>query len=371
MNVDSKETRRFSHGRDPQDQYVIGSPPREYTELASLQKSPAEIHKSYDGSGNSGSFQIRLISGSANKTLAKNIASALGITLDPCRVATFADGELDIHIEKNVRGEDVFLIITIAPNQINHHLLELFLLIHTLGLSSAKRITAVVPYYPYARQDRKTMPRVPISAAAVAQLIEAMKPHRLVTLDLHSGQIQGFFHQTPVDNLLPEKEMLRYFETKNFCKENVAIVSPDAGGVYRAKQTADAYGAASVATILKRKIEGKVEMQLVGDVKGYICIVIDDIIDTGATIVFAAKILKENGAKHVIAFATHGVFSSNALQTIQESQLDEVCVTDSLPQEENLKQCKKLRVSSIVNLLAEAIERLHLEKSLSALFKLM
>jgi len=272
-------------------------------------------------------------------------------------------------LKKNVRGDDTFIIQPVSPPEISTHLIELCLLIHTLVLSSAKRITAVVPYYPYSRNDRKTRPRVPISASAVAQLLEAMKPNRLITVDLHSGQIQGFFHHTPVDNLLPEKEMLKYFESKKYPKDQVVIVSPDAGGVARAKQAADLFGTSRLGTILQRKLEKKIEMKLAGEVRGMTCIIVDDLIITAETLTTAAKLLKENGANEVIAWVTHGVLSGDAIAKINATdELTELCVTDSIPQEENLKKCKKLKVYSIMLLLAEAIERVHHEKSLSELF---
>lgn len=235
---------------------------------------------------------------------------------------------------------------TACGPDVNRNLMELLLLIQTLKLSSAKRITAVVPYYGYARQDRKTKPRVPISASAVAQLIECMGAHRVVTLDLHCGQIQGFFHNAPVDNLFAELEFVKYLRTRNYEKESLVIVSPDAGGVERARRIADRMGGVAIATILKRRAAAnQIEsMEIVGAIEGKICIIVDDIIDTAGTLVKAAQLLVEKGAKTVSACATHGVFSEPALSRISESILEEVCVTDSIPQEKNLERCKKLRV---------------------------
>eukprot|EP01102_Stenamoeba_stenopodia_P021821 TRINITY_DN889_c0_g1_i1.p1 TRINITY_DN889_c0_g1~~TRINITY_DN889_c0_g1_i1.p1 ORF type:complete len:340 (-),score=75.66 TRINITY_DN889_c0_g1_i1:1407-2426(-) len=317
-----------------------------------------------------GVFNIRLITGSANPKLGEDISKLLGIPLEPCQLGRFADGEIDIRIKNNVRGADVF-IIQPCCREVNDNFMELLLLIHTLSLSSAKRITAIVPYYPYARQDRKTKPRVPISASVVAQLLETMGPDRVVTVDLHCGQIQGFFHSTPVDNLYAEAELLKYLESKKFPKEELIVVSPDAGGVTRATRIADRIGALGVVTILKRRtVANQVDsMQIVGDVQDKICVIVDDIIDTAGTLTKAASLLKDKGAKIVVAFASHGVFSEPAMDRINQSVLDEVCVTDSIPQDENLKRCSKLRVKSLVHLLAEAVERLHHEMSLSCLFE--
>lgn len=317
-----------------------------------------------------GGYDIKIVSGTANLPLATAIAQQLRINLEPAEVSQFADGEINIHIVNNIRGSDIFLIQPTCKD-VNKNLVELLLLIHTLKLSSAKRITAVVPYFGYARQDRKTKPRVPISASAVSQLIEKMGPSRLVTVDLHCGQIQGFFHDTPVDNLSAENEFVRYIESKNFDKDKLTLVSPDAGGVERARRVADKVHAHGVVTILKRRKVANVieEMQIVGDVSGTICVIIDDMIDTGGTLTKAALLLKSQGASAVYCCATHGLFSGRALELINESVLEEVCVTDSMPQEENVAKCPKIKILSLVHLLSEAILRIHLEKSLSALFK--
>jgi len=315
-------------------------------------------------------YNIRILTGNSNPKLASQIADWFGVSLEPCHVGKFSDGELDIRIDNNVRGSDVFIIQPTCP-PVNNNLMELLLLIHTLKLSSAKRITAVVPYFGYARQDRKTKPRVPISASAVAQLIEKMGPHRVVTVDLHCGQIQGFFHQTPVDNLFAEGEFVKFIQKKNFPLNKTVIVSPDAGGVVRARRYADRLGAFSVVTILKRRAAANQieQMQIVGDVSGCICIIVDDMIDTAGTLCAAAHLLTDNGATKVIACATHGIFSGPAIDRLNKSILEEICVTDSIPQEKTLAECKKLVVLSLVPLLAQAIQHLHEEKSLSMLFE--
>eukprot|EP01104_Vermistella_antarctica_P019036 TRINITY_DN7277_c0_g1_i1.p1 TRINITY_DN7277_c0_g1~~TRINITY_DN7277_c0_g1_i1.p1 ORF type:complete len:499 (+),score=103.34 TRINITY_DN7277_c0_g1_i1:79-1497(+) len=322
-------------------------------------------------SAQDGGYNIRIVSGSSNRKLALDIGKALDIQLQDAEMGSFCDGECKIQINNNVRGADVYVIQPTCPPDVNRAVMELLLTIHTLRLSSAKRITAVVPYFGYARQDRKMKPRVPISASAVAQLIEAMGPNRVVTVDLHCGQIQGFFHKTPVDNLHGETEFMEYLVHKNFDLENLVIVSPDAGGVARARSVADRIHAQSVCTIIKRRTQANQvdSMQIVGNVEGRTCVIVDDMIDTAGTLTKAAELLKANGATKVYACATHGVFSAPALQRITDSILEEVVVTDSIPQEENRKACPKLKVLSLVNLLAQAIRRLHEERSLNVLFQ--
>jgi len=329
------------------------------------------------GEPDAAGYAIKILVGNSNRKLGMDIAAALKVPLANCEVASFSDGETKIHIEHNIRGTDCYVIQPTCRNpengtSVNDNVMELLLLLHTLKLSSARRVTAVVPYYGYARQDRKTRPRVPISASAVAQLIEAMGPHRVVTVDLHCGQIQGFFHNTPVDNLWAEGEFVDALKKKiEGFKEKVVVVSPDAGGVMRARRVADTLGAEGVATILKRRAQANVieSMQIVGSVEGKHCIIVDDIIDTAGTLAKAAQLLADSGAKSVMACATHGVFSGPALERINESVLEEVYVTDSIPQDENFKKCPKLKVLSIAPMLARAIARLHEVKSLSILFQ--
>lgn len=336
-----------------------------------------------------GAYRMRLIPGTSNPKLAEDIASRLSalsktdgqgpVSAEECDISQFNDGEIQIQVLKSVRGSDVFVIQPICPTRasgevggVNSNLMELLLLLHTLRFSSAKRITAIIPYFAYARQDRKTKPRVPISASVVAQLIEAMGPDRIVTVDLHCGQIQGFFHHTPVDNLYAENQILEYLRQKGFCNQpdQLCIVSPDAGGVGRATRVANKTGAKHIVTILKRRVvAGSVDsMQLVGDVANLICVIVDDMIDTAGTLCKAAQLLKDNGAVRVYCFATHGLFSGEACERINSSCLEEVCVTDSIPQDRNIARCPKLTVISLAELLSDAIFRLHNEESLSELF---
>ena len=319
-------------------------------------------------------FPIRIITGNANPRLAREICGHLQLDLHPCHVAKFANGEIDIKINEKVRGDDVFIVQSMcagATQEINTSVMELLLLIHTAKLASARRITAVVPYYAYSRQDRKMRPRVPISAAAIARLIQEMGADRVYTVDLHCGQIQGFFHNTPLDNLMVYPELVKYIRRKGCDPERTVIVSPDAGGVERAKNVANLLMAHHVVTILKRRSEaGKIDsMQTVGDVKGFTCYLIDDIIDTGNTLVGAVNLLKEMGAERVIAFATHGILTHPCIERLNACEaLLEVVVTDSIPQDEHRRQCRKLKVLPLASLIAEAIIRVNMEMSISEMY---
>eukprot|EP01063_Lacrimia_lanifica_P011793 TRINITY_DN1848_c0_g2_i1.p2 TRINITY_DN1848_c0_g2~~TRINITY_DN1848_c0_g2_i1.p2 ORF type:complete len:433 (+),score=175.31 TRINITY_DN1848_c0_g2_i1:81-1301(+) len=328
-------------------------------------------------------YRLRVVSGRANRSLAGDICKVLRQSETPCKLTQFANGEVGIKVEQNVRGDDLFVVQPVCKSvdgiDINTSMMELLLMVHTLRLASAKRITAIVPYFAYARQDRKTKPRVPISAACVSQMLQCMGVDRIITVDLHCGQIQGFFHNTPVDNLAVHHEWGRYIRKKVVEKEGVkdiasevTIVSPDAGGVERAMQVADSIGAKAVVTILKRRAEAnKIErMEMIGDVSGQVCVIIDDICDTGGTLCKACDLLKEHGARAVYACITHGILTHPCVDRINAcDSLCEFVTTDSIPQsEETHQKCPKLKVVNIAPLLAEAIERTHTENSLSSIF---
>jgi ribose-phosphate pyrophosphokinase len=316
---------------------------------------------------------LKLICGNSNRALGAAIAAQLGVKLCDATVGKFANGEINIKIHENIRGEDVFILQPTCSNDqdpsinVNTTVMELLLLIHTLKLSSAGRITAIIPHFAYARQDRKTQSRVPISASAVARMITEVGVDGLVTVDLHCGQIQGFFHGCPVADLMPSSEFAAYALKKNFNKDKLVVVAPDAGAVTRARKLADRIGASHVVTILKRRVEaGKVDtMQLVGEVAGCECIIVDDMIDTAGTLVKAADTLKEHGATGVHAYATHGILTDPAAQRINACEaLVEVVVTDSLPQAVSTQKCAKLKVIPLAPLLAEAVLRIHSEESM-------
>lgn len=320
-------------------------------------------------------FRIRLISGTTNPELTQNVAKCLNIETCKTEIKRFANGELNIKVVDNVRGGDCFIIQPTSGNgetDVNTAMMELLLLVHTLKLSSAKRITAIVPYYAYSRQDRKSEPRVPISASAVAQLLQCMGVDRVVTLDLHCGQIQGFFRNIPVDNLLMFPEFATYLMRQPwFDKSNTVVVSPDAGGVERANVLADRIGASHIVTILKRRIEaGKVDsMQTVGNVEGYTCVIVDDMVDTAGTLCKACDLLKEMGAVRVIACASHGILSEPACDRLNACEaLEELVVSDSISQHETTRRCRKITVLTMAPLLAQAVYSLHKEASLSSLF---
>jgi len=323
-----------------------------------------------------------LIAGNSSKQLGQAIAAHLGMPLAECELSRFADGEAKIQIQNNVRGMDVFVIAStcsyFGPHNtrpvvsVNDNMMELLLLLHTLKLSSAGRVTAVIPYFGYARQSEKLKGGTPISASAIAKMIETMGAHRVLTVDLLRGQIQGFFHTIPVDNLWAEEEEVKVLSERIAgVKDNVVIVAAEALTVPRAKRVADALGVHRVASILERraaadrKLEG---LQLVGSVEGSICIIVDTLIDTGTTLVKEAQLLHDAGAIEIIGCATHGIFSERAIDLINASHLTEVYTTDSIAQEANVARCKKLRVLSISPLLANAIYRVHYEKSVSDLF---
>jgi ribose-phosphate pyrophosphokinase len=308
---------------------------------------------------------IKIFSGNSNKNLANEIADVLDIPLGDATVSTFSDGEITVHINENVRGSDVYVVqSTCTP--VNNNLMELLLMVDALKRASAKRITAVIPYYGYARQDRKAQPRVPITARLVADLLTATGIGRVLTIDLHAGQIQGFFN-IPVDHLYASPVLSEYVKAKY--ANDVVVVSPDAGGVERARAFAKRLNA-SLAIIDKRREKANVSqvMHVIGDVNNKNAILFDDMIDTAGTITKAAAALKENGAKRVIAACAHAVLSGPALDRINDSVLEDVIITNTIPMEKKQKQCSKLTVLSVATLLGEAIKRIHEESSVSSLF---
>lgn len=308
---------------------------------------------------------IKLVTGNSNRTLAREIAEFLNIPIAEATVSNFSDGEISVQINENVRGSDVFVVQS-SCTPVNNNIMELLLMADALRRASAARITAVMPYYGYARQDRKAAPRVPISARLVADLLEAAGMDRLLTIDLHAGQIQGFF-DIPVDHLYAAPVIVDY--VKKTYKNDIVIVSPDAGGVERARAFAKRLNA-SLAIIDKRREKANVSqvMHVIGDVKGKDAILLDDMIDTAGTITQAAAAIKENGAKKVIAACAHAVLSGPALDRINNSVLEEVIVTNTIPMDDNVEKCKKLKVMSVASLLGEAIRRIHEETSVSSLF---
>lgn len=308
---------------------------------------------------------IKLFSGNSNKLLAKEIADVLGFPLGDATVSNFSDGESMVQINENVRGSDVFVVqSTCTP--VNKNIMELLLMIDALRRASAGRITAVIPYYGYARQDRKAAPRVPISARLVADLLSVVGIDRVLTIDLHAGQIQGFF-DVPVDHLYAAPVLSDYVKKKYM--NSLVIVSPDAGGVERARAFAKRLNA-SLAIIDKRREKANVSqvMHVIGDVKDKNAVLFDDMIDTAGTITQGAAALKENGAKKVIAACAHAVLSGPALERINDSVLEDVIVTNTIPMDNNLEKCKKLTVLSVAPVLGEAIKRIHEETSVSSLF---
>ena len=312
---------------------------------------------------------MKLISGTSNVELARGIADVLDVPLTSVDIERFRDQEIFIKINENVRGEDIFLIQpTSAPA--NDHIMELLIMIDALVRASAHRITAVIPYYGYARQDRKTGGRTPISAKLLANLISKAGAHRVLTIDLHAGQIQGFF-DIPTDNLFAqpvfEADIREKFSAKE--RENLMFVSPDTGGVVRTRSIAKRFGA-DIAIVDKRRPKaGEAEvMNIIGDVKGRNCILLDDIIDSGGTICNAAEALKNERANSVSTYISHGVLSDPAVERITNSVMEEVVITDTIAQPQKVKDCKKIREVSVATLLGEAIRRIANDESVSKLF---
>jgi len=309
---------------------------------------------------------MKLVAGNSNRPLAEAIAAYLGIPLGKCQVKRFADMEIFVELQENVRGEDVFILQS-TSFPANDHLMELLILIDALKRSSAKRITAVMPYFGYARQDRRTAGRTPISAKLVANLITEAGADRVLTLDLHAGQIQGFF-DIPTDNLFSAPVMVRDIKERMANGDKV-VVSPDVGGVVRARALAKRIDAQLAIVDKRRERPGESEvMSIIGDVAGRSCLLVDDIVDSGGTLCNAAEALLEKGATEVYAFITHGVLSGGAVSRIANSKLKELVITDSIMPTEAVKVARNIRVLSIDSLMGEAIARTASESSVSSLF---
>jgi ribose-phosphate pyrophosphokinase len=312
------------------------------------------------------SYELKLLTGNANRVLAEEIAQYLRVPLADAEVTRFSDGEVYVQVNENVRGADVFVIQPTCP-PVNDSLMELLIMVDAMKRASARRITAVLPYYGYARQDRKVQSRVPISARLVADLLEAAGIDRVLALDLHAGQIQGFF-SVPVDHLFAGPVVMIDYLKKKDLREPV-IVAPDAGGVERARAMAKRFDA-GLAIIDKRR-EGPnsaVAMHLIGDVKGRDAIVIDDIIDTAGTLVQAVSAIEREGARRILACGVHAVLSGPALSRIKDSPIEEVVVTNSIPLPDEKRNVPRITVLTVAPLLGEAIRRIHDEESVSTLF---
>lgn len=308
-----------------------------------------------------------VFTGNANPELAQKICGELEVSLGQALVTSFSDGEIRVEIGDNVRGQDVFLIQSTCPPA-NRNLMELLIMIDAMKRASARRITAVIPYFGYARQDRKVAPRVPITAKLIANLISTAGADRILTMDLHVGQIQGFF-DIPVDNLYASPVMIPYI-SKNF-NHDLSIVSPDAGGVPRARAYAKRLGATLGLIDKRRDAPGKAQaMNLIGEVGGKEVVILDDIIDTAGTLSEAAKVVIQNGARAISACCTHAVLSGPAVDRIQNSQLNRLVVTDTIPLNEAAQKCSKIVQLTVSHLLARAILSIHREDSISSIFEI-
>src|SRR5215217_8032633 len=309
---------------------------------------------------------LKVFSGSAHPQLTREIADFLGIPLGQARLRRFPDSEVSFQIDENIRGADVF-ILQPTSNPVDQHLMELMVMIDAFRRSSAARITAVVPYYGYGRQDRKDKPRVPISAKLVANLLSAAGANRVLTMDLHKAQIQGFF-DIPVDHLFAAPVIINH--CRGLAYPNLTVVSPDAGGAERARAYAKRLDADLAIIDKRRSDDGTAEvMNVVGDVSGQTCIISDDIIDTAGTIVKAAHALHDNGAERVFACAVHGVLSGPAMERLEAAPIEQVIITNTIPlHTERAKCCKKIRQLSVARLLGQAIRSIHEETSVSSLF---
>jgi ribose-phosphate pyrophosphokinase len=313
--------------------------------------------------------ELKVFSGSAHPELTKEVADVLGVGLGQARLRRFPDTEVSFQIDENIRGADVFIVQPTCANasgSVNDHVLELLIMIDAFRRSSAARITAVVPYYGYARQDRKDKPRVPISAKLVANILSASGTNRVLTMDLHKAQIQGFF-DIPVDHLFAAPVIVDCLARLD--SPNLTIVSPDAGGAERARAYAKRLDGELAIIDKRRTDDGTAEvMNVIGDVAGRTCIIQDDIIDTAGTITKAAVALKANGAARIIACAVHGVLSGPAIDRIEKSPIDKMIVTNTIPLSAAGQACSKIIVLSIARLLGQAIKSIHEETSVSSLF---
>ena len=310
---------------------------------------------------------MKLLSGTGNLELSKKIAQKLKLKLVNSNIKRFADGEIYVEINENIRGNSIFVIQSISTPA-NDNLMELLICIDALRRSSAKNITAVIPYFGYARQDRKVVPRTAISAKLVSNLITNAGAHRIVTVDLHAGQIQGFF-DIPVDNLFSTPIFSKHIK-KYISNKNIICVAPDVGGVERARALGQKLNVGLAIVDKRRSAPGKSQvMNIIGNVKGKNCLLVDDIIDSGGTIVNGAKALKEKGAKDVYVYVTHGVLSGNAVEQINNSKIKKLILTDTIDNSNKIKKSSKIVVLSISNLMAEAIKRISNSTSVSDLFK--
>jgi len=308
---------------------------------------------------------MKLFTGSSNKTLAANIADYLDIGLGKSVLERFSDGEIHFYVDETIRGEDVFVIQSGAYDA-NFHLFELFIMIDAMKRASAERITAVIPYYAYARQDWKDRPRVPLTARLVADLLEAAGANRVLTMDLHSPQIQGFF-SIPVDNLMAQGVLAKH--VKNLGLNDLMIISPDAGGVGRAKWFAKLVNADLGIIDKRRPLPNFAKVfNVIGDVKNHDVVILDDMVDTAGTLVLSAEALQKEGAKRVFAACTHPILSGDAISRINDSSLEKLIVTNTIPLKENAKECDNIVVLSVAELFGEAIRRIHKGQSVSSLF---
>ncbi len=308
---------------------------------------------------------MKVFTGSSNVSLAREIASYLKIELGKCVLERFSDGEIHFYVDENVRGEDIF-IIQAGSHDANAHLMELFLMIDAFKRASAERITAVIPYFCYGRQDWKDRPRVPISARLIADLLEAAGADRVLTMDLHSPQIQGFF-SIPADNLIAQPVLAKFIQSLNL--PDLIVVSPDAGGVGRAKSFARRLGA-NLAIIDKRRPAPNVAQvfNVIGDVRDKNCVLFDDIVDTAGTLVLSAEALAANGAKSVLAACTHPVLSGQSIAKIEKSALEKLIVSNTIPLNDKSRGCRKIITLSVAEIFGEAIRRINEGSSVSSLF---